>query len=67
MPVVAKRLDGSIKMLLGTELGLGPGCIVLDGDPAPPHPPKMGGVEPPIFGPRLFWPNGNQYQQLLST
>ena len=28
---------GWIKMKLGTEVGLGPGDIVLDGDPAPPH------------------------------
>ena len=27
---------GWIKMKLGTEVGLGPGHIVLDGDPAPP-------------------------------
>ena len=26
-----------IKMPLGTEVGLGPGDIVLDGDPAPPR------------------------------
>jgi len=31
-------------MPLGTEVGLGPGDIVLDGDPAPP----------PIFGPCLL-------------
>ena len=35
---------GWTKMSLGTEVGLGPGDIVLDGDPAPPmvgaqHPP----------------------------
>jgi len=30
-----------IKMKLGTQVGLGPGHIVLDGDPAPP-PPKGG-------------------------
>jgi len=30
---------GPIKMKLGTQVGLGPGHIVLDGDPAPP-PPK---------------------------
>ena len=35
---------GWIKMPLGTEVGLGPDDIVLDGDPAPP-PPK--GAEPP--------------------
>jgi len=27
---------GWIKMPLGTEIGFGPGNIVLDGDPAPP-------------------------------
>ena len=36
MSVVSKRLDGSFKMPLGTKVGLGPGYIVLDGDPAPP-------------------------------
>jgi len=36
-----------IKMVLGMEVGLGPGHIVLDGDPAPL--PKKGAV-PPIFG-----------------
>jgi len=34
-------------MALGTGVGLGPGHIVLDGDPA--HPPKKG-AQPPIFG-----------------
>ena len=43
-----------IKIKLGTQLGLGPSHIVLDGDPAPP-PQK--GAEPPIFGPFLLWPN----------
>jgi len=38
----------------GMEVGLGPGHIVLDGDPAPP--PKKGGTAP-IFGPRLLRPN----------
>jgi len=42
-------------MPLGMEVGLGPGDFVLDGDPAPL--PKKG-AEPPIFGPRLLWPNG---------
>jgi len=32
---------GWIKMPLGIEVGIGPGHIVLDGDPAPP-PPKTG-------------------------
>jgi len=35
-----------IKMSLGTELGIGPGDFVLDGDPAPP-PQK--GAEPQNF------------------
>jgi len=43
-----------IKMPLGMEVSLGPGHIVLDGDPAPL--PK--GAQPPIFGPCLLWPNG---------
>jgi len=38
----------------GFQVGLGPGNIVLDGDPAPP-PPK--GHNFPIFGPYLLWPN----------
>jgi len=45
-----------IKMPLGTEVGLGPGHIVLDGDPAPL--PKRGQSSPSICGPFLFWPNG---------
>ena len=40
-------------MPLGTEAGLGPGHITLDGDP---YLPK--GAQPPIFGPCLLWPNG---------
>jgi len=44
-----------IKMPLGTEIGLGPGDFVLDGNPAPQikgHSPRT------IFGPYLLWPNG---------
>ena len=37
------------------QVGLGPGHIVLDKNPAPPTPK---GTEPPIFGPYLLWPNG---------
>ena len=44
---------GRIKMKLGMQVGLGPGHIVLDGDPAPP--PSKGA---PIFGPYLLRPNG---------
>jgi len=39
---------GWIKTKLGVQVGLGPGHIVLDGDPAPP-PPK--GHSPPNFRP----------------
>jgi len=46
---------GWIRMPLGTEVGLGPGHIVLDKEPAPP-PPK--GAHTSIFGPCLLWPNG---------
>ena len=41
-------------MPLGMQVGLGPGHIVLDGDPAP-LPQK--GRRPPIFGPCLLWSN----------
>ena len=44
-------------MKLGKEVGLGPGHIVLDEDPAPPK-----GAQPPIFGPCLLWPNGGMDQ-----
>ena len=37
--VYCDQTVGWIKMKLGTQVGLGPGHIVLDGDPPPP-PPK---------------------------
>ena len=37
-------------MPLGTEIGLGPGHIVLDGDPAPPSQ-KRGGQQRPTLRP----------------
>jgi len=37
MSILAKWLDGSFKMLLGTEVGLSPGYNVLYWDPAPPE------------------------------
>jgi len=49
------QMVGWIKMKLGTQVGLGPGQIVLDGDSAPP-PPK--GHSPTIISPYLLWPNG---------
>ena len=47
---------GRIKMKLGMQVGLGPGHIVLDSDPAPP--PQKGGRAPTIFRPYLLRPNG---------
>ena len=50
---------GWIKMKLGTEVGLGPGNIVLDGDPASPPPKKKEGrAHSQISDPCLLWPNG---------
>ena len=40
---------------IGMQVGLGPGHLVLDGNPVPP-PPKGGGA--PVFGPYLLWTNG---------
>ena len=45
---------GRIKMKLSMHVGLGPGHIVLYGDPAP----LSKGTEPPVFGPYLLRPNG---------
>jgi len=43
-----------IKMPLGTEVGLGPGDIVLDGDPAPlPQERGIAALLPPVLGPCL--------------
>jgi len=38
--------------LIGTEVDLRPGHIVLDGVPAP----AKGAQHPPLFGPCLLWP-----------
>ena len=46
-------------MPLATEVGLGPGDIVLDGDPAPLPPPKKRAQQLPTF---LLWPYGWMYQ-----
>ena len=46
--VYCGKMAGWIKMPLGTEVDLGPGHIVLDGDPAPS--PK-GAQQPPSFSP----------------
>ena len=44
---------GLTKMKLGMQVGLGPGHIVLGGDPAPP---PQRGIAPPIFGPYPLQP-----------
>jgi len=53
-----------IKMLLGREVDLGSGNIVLDGDQIPP---QRGIAPTPIFGPCLLWPNRCASQLLLSS
>jgi len=45
-----------IKMKLDMHVGLGPGHIVLGGDPAPVH--QSSTAPPPIFSPYLLSPNG---------
>jgi len=57
--VYCGQTTGWLKITLGIEVGLGPGHIVLDGDPAPL--PKKG-TEPPIFSLFLLWPNGWMHQ-----
>jgi len=49
-----------IKMSLGTELGLGPGDFVLDGDPAPLPSPKGGRSlsSLSVCDVDVLWPNG---------
>jgi len=49
------QMSGWFKMLLGTEVDLSPGHIVLDGDPSP-LPPAKEAQQPPLFGPCLLWP-----------
>ena len=48
---------GRIKTKLFMQVGLVPGHIAVDGDPAPP-PQKGSGAVPQIFGPCLLRPNG---------
>ena len=56
---------GWIRMPLGMEVGLGPGDIVLDEDPATTQ--KWAQKSRPLFGPCLLWPSGRPSQQLLSS
>ena len=55
MLVYCGQTVGRIKMKLGMQVGLGPGHIVLGGDPAPP---RLKGHSPPIFGLYMLRPNG---------
>jgi len=43
-----------IKISLGTEVGLGSGHIVLDGNPASPPKKNASQQPPPLFGPCLL-------------
>ena len=52
------QMAGWIKMPLGTKVGLGPGNIVFDVDPASPPRCKSS----PIFGPWLLRPHGWMHQ-----
>jgi len=54
--VYCGQTAGWIKIILGTEIGLSPGdLVVLDGDPASS---PIRGQSPQIFGPCILWPNG---------
>ena len=53
--VYCALMVGWNKMKLGTEVGLGPSHIVLDGDSDSPQ--KSKGHSPQIFGPCLLCPN----------
>jgi len=56
---------GWIKMPLAMEVGLGPGHIVLDGDPLPS--PSKKAHSTPTFRPTSIVANGRPSQQLLSS
>ena len=55
---------GWIKTPLGTEVGLYPGNIVLDWDPAPHRKGRSSPPSPATFWPTLIW-HGRPAQQLL--
>ena len=46
------QMAGWIKMPFGTEVGFGPGHIVLDGDPSPPE--RGTAAPPPYFRPMFI-------------
>jgi len=53
-------------MPLGMEVGLGPGDLVFDGDPATSRK-KVTPSSHPIFGPCLLWPHGWMIKVTLGT
>ena len=58
--VYCVQTAGWIKMALGTDVDLGRGYIVLDGDRAAPSKEQQqpAGPAPRLFGPCLLWPDG---------
>ena len=52
--VCCGQTAGRNKMPLGREVGLGPGEIVLNGNPAPP----LKGAQPPLFDLSVLWSKG---------
>jgi len=52
MFIVVKRLHGWMKLVLGIEIGLSPGDLVLDGEPVPL--PDKGRSLPPNFRPMFI-------------
>ena len=60
--VLCGQTVGRIKMPLGAEVGLDPGDIALDGDPAPPT--ERGTTAPDTFRPTALW-HGRPSQKLL--
>jgi len=52
-PTYCGQTAKCIRVPLSTEVGLGSGDIVLDGEPAP----LLKGAQPPIFGPCVLWHN----------
>ena len=63
------QTGGWIKMPLGTEVGIGQGHIVLDGDQLPLQKGAQQRCPPPLFGPWpcILWSSCRPSQQLLSS
>jgi len=62
MLVYCGNTVGWIKLPLGTEVGLGPGHIALDGDPAAPSQKRSRQPPSSLFRLCLSWPNGRPSQ-----